>query len=348
MSEGVESGLVGQFALCLLPALLSFTIPCAVLVGVLISFGRLAAENEILAVRTSGVSLMTIFYPVILFGVIISSLMIYMNYSTIPNLNFKSKDYLYQIEFQLINTLRPGRFYDELGAGDASMTFYYGARDPENADLLNIHMRLVSKMYKWTGEEVEDKKKARKKETLLLAERGSIVADPESKTIKFKLINGSFHPIVRDNPGQNNVIRFRELTRVINPSIGRVKKGVYRKKNREMTVPDLKEDIKKQIKLNDIDEANESRVILLQRFSNPMACLAFILIGMPLAIYIKPSGKSMGFAISFALLFFYYLLMKWGSSWGEMGHPLTPLAVFAPNIVLGSLGCILIYKQTRK
>ena len=344
MSEGVDSVLVGKFALCLLPALLAFTIPCAVLVGVLISFGRLSADNEILAVRTSGINLMAIFWPIIIFGILVSLLMFWMNYSLLPSLKFKSMDYLYKIEFQLFNTLRPGRFYDELGSGDTDITFYYGSRDQKTGDMNNIHMKLVSSLEQLTGERNSSDGK---KETLLLAERGRIITNEQTRSIRFHLYNGSFHPLVKDKPSQNNILFFSELERVFNPIMDRMEEGIYEKKNKEMTVPELIENIRKNQDTK-IKAANKSRVALLQRFSNPLACLAFILIGMPLAIYIRPSGKSVGFAVSFGLLFFYYLLMKWGSSLGEVGHPLAPLAIFSPNILLGSIGCILIYFQTVK
>jgi LPS export ABC transporter permease LptF len=344
LSEGVDPVLVGKFALCLLPALLSFTIPCALLVGVLISFGRLATDNEILAVRTSGINLMTIFMPVIILGFLLSSVMFVMNHSLVPNLNYKSMDYLYQIEFQLFNTLRPGRFYDGLGSEDTDIIFYYGARNPKTADMLNIHMKLVSKIEKLTGQKNATQ---RKRETLLLAERGRITTDLQSKMISLHLYNGSLHPLMKENPAQNNILFFSELVRIFNPSTDRIKEGSYKKKSREMTVPDLIQSIEAN-RLDNVRRANKSRVVLLQHFSNPLACLALILIGMPLAIYIRPSGKSVGFALSFGLLFIYYILMKWGSSIGELGHPLGSLAIFSPNILLGVIGCILIYLQTLK
>jgi lipopolysaccharide export system permease protein len=126
-----------------------------------------------------------------------------------------------------------------------------------------------------------------------------------------------------------------------------MKEGVYQKKNKEMTVPELVANIERKRDISP-KAVNESRVALLQRFSNHLACLALILIGMPLAVYIRPSGKSAGFAISFGLLFVYYLLMKWGASLGEVNHPLTTFAIFSPNILLGSIGCVLIYFQTLK
>jgi lipopolysaccharide export system permease protein len=346
MSEGIDTTLVGKFALCLLPALLSFTIPCAVLVGVLISFGRLASDNEILAIRTGGIHLMTIFRPVIFAGFLISMFMLVLNYHILPNMNLKSMDYLYQIEFQLFNTLRPGRFYDEMGTEDNDITFYYGSRDPKTGDLLNIHMKIVASPQQWTGAQAEERQK-RGVETLLLAERGRILIEKETRAIQFHFFNGSLHPLDREKPAQNNVVFFKELVRVMSPSMHRMKEGVYQKKNKEMTVPELIANIKRN---RDVSRkiVNESRVALLQRFSNPLACLALILIGMPLAVYIRPSGKSAGFAISFGLLFVYYLLMKWGASLGEVNHPLTSFAIFSPNILLGSIGCVLIYLQTLK
>ncbi|HRR29923.1 MAG TPA: LptF/LptG family permease [Candidatus Sumerlaeia bacterium] len=345
LSDGVNPVLVGNFALCLLPSLLSFTIPCSILVGVLISFGRLATDNEILAMRTSGVHLITIFKPIIHVGFFVSVLMLILNYAALPSLTLKSNDYIYQIEFQLFNTLKPGRFYEDLGSDNAEITFYFGEREEKTGDLKHIHMKIVASEEQLTGEKKKDKKPPT--ETLLIAERGKISVDKDTRTIRFHFFNGSLHPIEKDDPTQNNVIFFKELVRNINPSLSRMKGGVYQKKNKEMTVPELVANVELN-RHKSPKAANESRVALWQRFSNPLACLAFVLIGMPLAVYIRPSGKSSGFAISFALLFVYYVLMKWGSSLGKVNHPMTPLAVFSPNLVLGCLGGMLIYFQTLK
>ena len=57
-------GTVALLFLCVLPPVLVFTIPMAVLVGVLIGLGRLSADSEIVALHASGISLRRLLLPI--------------------------------------------------------------------------------------------------------------------------------------------------------------------------------------------------------------------------------------------------------------------------------------------
>ena len=52
-----SSGTVALLFLCALPPVLGFTLPMAMLVGVLIGLGRLSADSEIVALHASGISM---------------------------------------------------------------------------------------------------------------------------------------------------------------------------------------------------------------------------------------------------------------------------------------------------
>jgi len=355
VSQGVSFWLVVQFLLCLLPTLLTLTIPMSVLVAVLIGFGRLAVDNEILAMRTGGVNLMRLFVPVIIGACLISAVMIGANYSLVPNLMYKGTDLFYRLEFQVLTTLEPGRFYDDLGGKDVDLTLYYSERDPKTNDMIGVNMRLVGGLEKIAGqkeekarstEAVSTREEGAEAETVIVASRGRIEAYPEQKAVQIRLFNGSLHPIARHRPTQNIVLFFKELKRTLRPTIGRIEDGKYVKRPKEMTIGELHKALK-QPHIREGDR-NKVRNQLAQRYSIPLACVAFVLIGMPLAIYIRPSGKSVGFAVSFGLLFIYYLMLKWGTSLGEEGYRLATLAIFSPNILLGAVGCVLIRRSLKK
>jgi len=338
VSQGVSFWLVVQLLLCLLPTLLTLTIPMSVLVAVLIGFGRLAVDNEILAMRTGGVNLMRLFVPVIIVACLISGVMIAANYSLVPNLMYKGTDLFYRLEFQVLTTLEPGRFYDDLGGKDVDLTLYYSERDPKTNDMIGVNMRLVGGLEKTAGQ--------KEAETVIVASRGRIEAYPEQKAVQIRLFDGSLHPIARHRPTQNIVLFFKELKRTLRPTIGRIEDGKYVKRPKEMTMGELHKAFK-QPRIRE-GKRNKIRNQLAQRYSIPLACVAFVLIGMPLAIYIRPSGKSVGFAVSFGLLFIYYLMLKWGTSLGEEGYRLATLAIFSPNILLGAGGCVLIRRCLKK
>src|SRR5689334_139420 len=92
LNSSVPGSLVGQLILLLLPGILSITIPMAVLVSILLGVGRLAADREILAIRTTGVNLMHICVPILMLAALLCAGMMFANQRMIPYLNRKSSD----------------------------------------------------------------------------------------------------------------------------------------------------------------------------------------------------------------------------------------------------------------
>ena len=72
INKGVPVFSILQMFSLLIPTLLSHTVPMAVLTGTLLAFGRLSGDREILAMRTSGISLWAIAAPVLVVAVICS------------------------------------------------------------------------------------------------------------------------------------------------------------------------------------------------------------------------------------------------------------------------------------
>jgi lipopolysaccharide export LptBFGC system permease protein LptF len=91
---------------------------------------------------------------------------------------------------------------------------------------------------------------------------------------------------------------------------------------------------------------------LFQRFSIPLACLSFVLIGLPLSIYIRPSGKAVGVAIAFGLIMVYYVVMHYGAGLTRqttgIGPEIGPYVIFLPNVVLTFLGGVLLYRAAHR
>ena len=77
-----------------------FTIPIALLIAILIAMGRLSADNEITALKTSGVSLMQIYYPVAIASLITFIITIIVGYFLVPQSNFATKRLLFTIAQQ--------------------------------------------------------------------------------------------------------------------------------------------------------------------------------------------------------------------------------------------------------
>src|SRR5438034_10509734 len=77
VSRGADLGTVLKAFLYLLPSIFSVTIPMAFLLGVLLAFGRLASDSEIVALRASGVSPGRLLRPVLLLATVAGLLTFY-------------------------------------------------------------------------------------------------------------------------------------------------------------------------------------------------------------------------------------------------------------------------------
>jgi lipopolysaccharide export system permease protein len=73
------------------PGSLPYTIPVSLLFAVTVVFGRLAADNEVLAIKTAGQSAWTVLLPALLVGFGLSGLLLYLSAGPIPRANHQAK-----------------------------------------------------------------------------------------------------------------------------------------------------------------------------------------------------------------------------------------------------------------
>ena len=81
-----------------------------------------------------------------------------------------------------------------------------------------------------------------------------------------------------------------------------------------------------------------------RRLATSGSALAFVLVGMPLAIRTRRAERSIGFAISLILILVYYLLLLAGQSLAMQGNlPAAPL-LWLPNAILIAAGLLLLHR----
>jgi lipopolysaccharide export system permease protein len=102
-----------------LPHILALTLPMAVLVAALYAFSQLAAENEITALKASGVSLIRLIMPLIVTALLFTGFMVWFNDSVLPDSNHRLKNLItdvtaktptLQLTEQVINPIRTGDY----------------------------------------------------------------------------------------------------------------------------------------------------------------------------------------------------------------------------------------------
>ena len=375
LNAGVRGQLVAELILTLLPSILSFTIPMALLVATLLGIGRLAADREILAIRMGGVNLMHICVPVIAFAGILAGLMMWANQRLVPYLTLKSTDLAMQIWFETLSSLPPNRF-KELPSGDKWSVFFFEYRDAQTGAMHNVNIKtdieqeenpqvaarrqqarqnydkLIKKgdpeslkQAQYLKEKVRllDSERG-SQETLIVAQTGRIRADLSQRVISLDLTSGSMHIFDPKRPTAYNILSFETWSKGLKPKSQRNEVGSFRKNPTEMTVGELREGMSK------VSGRRRGQMLATywQRFSIPLACLAFVLVAIPLAVYVRPTGKAIAFAIAFLLILAYYGLLEYGASLGVAHPAAAPYAIFFPNILLSVVGSFLLYRMVMK
>lgn len=334
VNRGVPLPMFGALIGTLLPPLLILTIPMALLVGVLLGVGRLAADNEIMAMRTSGVHLGHVFVPVGLAALILAGGVFYANRSFVPRLIHANESLIEQIKFIVATSLEAERTFAP--EGDREVGLYFGKRN-----LLTGRMERMSLKV-----EVSNPQRASDKSFLYAAAReGYIDADPFEGFMDVVLIDGTLHhldDLTTTTNFRNVVSKFGELTwRLELEKEEQISKGPSGYTSTEIINKLQNEELGR-------DQSGALKTELYQRRSIPLACLAFVLLGIPMAIRVRPTGKAIAFSIAFGLIFFYYVMLKWGASLSQDGSPLGAIIIFLPNLIIGGLGLLLFYRILRQ
>ncbi len=129
VGKGLPALVIAEFFALSIPLTVALTLPMAVLVATLYAFSRLAAENEITALKASGVSLVSVLKPVLWAAVGVTLVMIGFNDQVLPRSNHRlavlqrdiaQKKPTFGLREQVINEVSPGKFYLRAGHIDES------------------------------------------------------------------------------------------------------------------------------------------------------------------------------------------------------------------------------------
>jgi lipopolysaccharide export system permease protein len=146
VGKGLSWGIIGEFFLLSIPFIIAMTLPMAVLVAVLYAFSRLASENEVTALRASGVSVVSLVRPVLFGGVALAVLMLLFNDQILPRANHRlrtlqmdiaRKKPTFALREQVINEVLPGKVFLKTGHIDPATNklrevYIYDFEDPSH------------------------------------------------------------------------------------------------------------------------------------------------------------------------------------------------------------------------
>lgn len=322
VNKGVDIYNVSKLFILMIPYLLTYTLPIAALTAALMALGRLSGDNEIVAIKANGINIFTLIMPILILGIILSLILVIFNDRVIPYAHYASRKTLIDIGIKNpAAALEPGVFINSF---EKYVLFIYHI---DQNKLTNV------RIYEPQGED--------KPTRTIVAKKGEFIANPEKKIIKLKLIDGT-----SDEPDPNNPVVFYKLnfkTYFMTLNISQQQdKDKIRKKPKDMTIQELKDEMVK-LKNEGIDPAPLITQIH-QKISLAFSCLVFILLGSSLAIITRRREKSINFGIAFLVVGIYYLLFMASETLSLQGYLDPMIAMWLPNIIMGTMGAFLLYR----
>jgi LPS export ABC transporter permease LptG/LPS export ABC transporter permease LptF len=324
ISKGVEWSIVARAMATLLPQALSLTIPMAVLLGILVGFGRLSADREFVAMQACGVSLLRLLRPVLLVATLGTAATAYEIIVALPNANQAYRE----IVFVLLATRVEGNVKPRVFYEDFPNKVIYVRDLPPGGGWKDVFLADTSR----PGET-----------TVYFAREGRIRLDEAHRIVQLELREAASYTSTVDRPDE--YVANAVGTTLISLDPETVFKRPPAKGAPEMTIAELKSEIATAATRN--DPAYGARFMLQQKFSLPLTCPILALIALALGASNRKDGKLASFAIGMGVIFVYYVLL-WGARAAAMGGRFSPeLAPWLPNIVMGVLALVMFAWRSR-
>ena len=332
-----ESATLGQVVLVFaytLPSAITYTIPMAVLVGILLGLSRLASDSEITAMRASGMGALSFVRIVSIVAAAALGLGLFNS--------------LYLAPRAAAGLLRLG---DELKSSQASFevqprVFYENFR---NYVLYIQDVQPAAGAALWHHVFVADLTDPATPH-ITTAERAIVVngtpGTPDAQTIRLHLIDGGQHETSATNPNQYNITTFAstdlpiETEAQADAHLGRLDTPILALPLQELWTRSNLSSVPANL-------ARSYRIEFHKRFSYPFACLVLMLVGVPLGLSSKRGGKSTGFVLTILLVFVYYFLSSVGVAFAKNGRLSPFLGVWGANLIFAFAGSILLYQMSR-
>jgi len=354
-------GGVAEAILYLIPWVLTFALPMGMLTAALLVFGRFSADQELTAVRASGVSLVALITPILVLSLLLCGVSALVNMEVGPRCRMAYKALLERMKGQLIGTALPeGRFVrvdakaSDTGTGYGSYLIYVERNDGHALKGIYIYGLDRNK----TGQE--------RFNAQIVAPRGEIqVASNQTTLVLYEChiahsdgtnwgtsysgrsdieLTGKSADETAQKPGIDNMT-FRQLRAELRDTDALVGRPEFVS---PLEVPRfLMVDKIKELRDQRHDFTTPIRVQLHTQVALSFACFGFTLVGIPLGIRAHRRETNIGLVIAIALAATYYSLVITGQSLSRHAELYPYLIVWLPNFLFQAVGAVLLWRVNR-
>ncbi len=317
---------VAEIFLFTLPNLFKFTIPMAILWGILLGLSRLAADSEVIAMRASGLG--------IGYFVRVSSIVAIAG----TLLGLGNSLYLAPRANQAIIEMEQALETSQASYEIQPRVFY---EDFHNFVLYVQDVRAGAGAANWRQVFMADVSDGAN--PVITTAASATVVNDNSQELIMRLRDGLRDETVADQPGQSNISTFTTtdmplvLSQQSDVHLGRMDTALY-----ALPMSALLERIHV---FQGNPDAKRYLIELHNRFAFPAACLVLMLVGVPLGVASRRGGKSSGVVFTILLVFVYYFLSATGTALGRQSRFPAFFAVWSANLLFAVAGIFLLWQM---
>jgi lipopolysaccharide export system permease protein len=308
------------------PFFFMFVIPMSVMMAILLTFLRMSSDNEIIAMKTSGINLYRLLPPVFAFCLGGYLLTFYMSAYGAPNAEQAIRNLTFKILTQNLDIgLKARTFNDNF----KDVMLYINDIDMKKKVLIDVF--------------IEDKRK-KDLATTVVAPRGKLYSEEGELVYHLRLFDGRINQVRLENRSAHSfTFDTYDIRLDLQSALATTNKPAKRWK--EMTLPELHQFRKDE---SDHWQINHIQVRFHKILAMPFACFALGILAVPLGIQARSERPSLGLVVGLFFFLVYYLLLSAGHVFGESGRISPLVAMWAPNIVMGCLGVFMLVGSARE
>jgi lipopolysaccharide export system permease protein len=338
---------VAEAAALLVPFAWVFALPMGMLTATLLVFGRFSADQELTAVRASGISLLSVISPILLLSLALCALSALVNMDIGPRCRVAYTSILFNLRLEISGAQMPeGRFVKDI----PGYIFYVGKN--RSGDLQDVMVFVL--------------KDETNVVTTVRAARGRLEVDTENKRLTLYLYDGK---TVDLREGRMIPGAFAELPLQLDLSQPRA--TGFRPKISDMTYGQLCDELHdweerlnapppgRQLSAEQLrarrrelarmlaDPTTPIRFQIHQQVAFSFACFGFTLVGIPLGIRMHRRETNVGIGVALVLVAVYYSFIMLGQSFDTRAEFVPHLIVWLPNFIFQAVGAVLLWRANR-
>ena len=325
-----------KFIGLVIPYSLVFTIPWAFLTAILLVYGRMSADNEMVSIRMTGQPMWRICMPVFIMAALLSGLCFYVNVDLAPSSKNQMKRLFYDVAVDHPITLfQEGRVLDKM----PTFRIYTGKQKKDGEQLENLQIVQLD---------------GNTEKQFIRAKTAKLVRIDGKTDFDLILHDATMEQIIVGPEGNVEDVHSVQMGETAITFPLSEMKGKTERVNASMKSTNaLWEEVKHSVDTAtglpmDKKQRSVSLTELSKRYSFSLACFTFALVGIPLGITAQRRETTIGFVLSLITAVAYLVFIFFAD--GQNNHPgIYPhLLMWLPNVVFIGIGSVLFYRLSKR